>query len=95
MLNCFYSPSEKRAFWIYGYCILGFNEDFDTIIELLTIQKSRFLQALGKPDAVVQTTQIFSSSCYKNHRVYYADNIETCPPDFKELSMKMHDFLAI
>ena len=83
----FYSPSEKRAFWV-SQCHIP--DNIDDLISTLKQYKQEFIAHLKNITIQsVYTTTISTSNEYRGHTVFWADNIETCPTDFFEIG---HDW---
>ena len=79
MKNLFYSPSEKIAFWVAGYC-----EDLNTDN---VVSKTRSLLENGQSFAAhlgielksVNTYEILKSQRYRNMRLFYANGVDSAP----------------
>ena len=84
MNSLFYSKEEKKAFWVSGYCYDHSEFDVDKIIENLKANKDKFIAYL-KIESTVKTFEIFRSCRYKGMRVFYSENIESCPEGFFEI----------
>lgn len=71
-LDCYYSTTEKKAFWVSGY------DDWS----VASIQKdaNRFAKRLGIASDKIETT-VMKGGRFNEMRVFFAD-VEKCPNKF-------------
>ncbi len=76
MKELFYSPSDKKLFYIAGYTDNSYC--VKTIIASLSSQTKYFLKFVGFPDnTIVRTDYITKSSRYKSMRYFWINDVDS------------------